>query len=148
CPVTARLGAHMSDTPLIDPAHAALLVMDYQPSVLAFFPAPAALLARVADAIKTARQAGVTIAYVRGRFEDSDYSEIPSPNKALAPLIGRRGVLHADAPETAIHGALAPDPEDLVVRKTRVGAFSTTDLDRRLRDLGITTLILAGIHTS
>jgi nicotinamidase-related amidase len=35
-----------------------------------------------------------------------------------------------------------------MVRKTRVGAFSTTDLDRRLRDRGIDTLILAGISTS
>ena len=36
----------------------------------------------------------------------------------------------------------------IVVRKTRVGAMSTTDLDRRLRDRGIDTLVLAGISTS
>ena len=35
-----------------------------------------------------------------------------------------------------------------MVRKTRVGAFSTTDLDHRLRERGIHTLILAGISTS
>jgi nicotinamidase-related amidase len=35
-----------------------------------------------------------------------------------------------------------------VVRKTRVGAFSTTDLDQQLNDRGITTLILAGVSTS
>jgi nicotinamidase-related amidase len=34
------------------------------------------------------------------------------------------------------------------VRKTRVGAFTTTDLDQRLRDREVTTLILAGISTS
>ena len=34
------------------------------------------------------------------------------------------------------------------MRKTRVGAFSTTDLDQQLRDRGIDTLILAGISTS
>jgi nicotinamidase-related amidase len=34
------------------------------------------------------------------------------------------------------------------VRKTRVGAMSTTDLDRQLRDRGIDTLSLAGISTS
>jgi nicotinamidase-related amidase len=39
-------------------------------------------------------------------------------------------------------------PGDLTVRKTRVGAFSTTDLDRRLRAHGIDTLVLAGISTS
>jgi nicotinamidase-related amidase len=42
----------------------------------------------------------------------------------------------------------APEPADIVVRKTRVGAFSTTDLDTQLRDRNITTLILAGITTS
>ena len=43
---------------------------------------------------------------------------------------------------------MAPEPGDIVVRKTRVGAFSTTDLDRQLRDRGVTTLILAGLSTS
>ena len=53
--------------------------------------------------------------------------------------------LHDEAPETAIHDAVAPEPGDLVVRKTRVGAFSTTDLDQQLRSRKIDTLILAGI---
>lgn len=35
-----------------------------------------------------------------------------------------------------------------MVRKTRVGAFSTTDLERQLSDRQIDTLILAGISTS
>jgi nicotinamidase-related amidase len=34
------------------------------------------------------------------------------------------------------------------VPKTRVGAFSTTDLDTQLRAVGIDTPILAGISTS
>lgn len=34
------------------------------------------------------------------------------------------------------------------MRKTRVGAFSTTDLAEQLRKRGIDTLILAGISTS
>ncbi len=38
--------------------------------------------------------------------------------------------------------------DDIVVRKTRVGAFSTTDLDKQLRDRGIDTLLLAGLSTS
>ena len=35
-----------------------------------------------------------------------------------------------------------------MVRKTRVGAFSTTDLDEQLRQRGVDTLLLAGISTS
>jgi nicotinamidase-related amidase len=56
--------------------------------------------------------------------------------------------LHAGSPGTAVHDAVAPEPGDIVVRKTRVGAFSTTDLDRQLRERGIINLILAGISTS
>ena len=51
--------------------------------------------------------------------------------------------MHHEDPSTAIHDRLAPEPGDIVVRKTRVGAMSTTDLDRQLRDRGITTLVRA-----
>lgn len=37
---------------------------------------------------------------------------------------------------------------DIVVRKTRVGSFSTTNLDLQLKSAGIDTLILTGVHTS
>jgi nicotinamidase-related amidase len=72
---------------------------------------------------------------------------VPDTNKRFTEMAaGRR--MHHEAPETAIHEAVAPGPGDLVVRKTRVGAFSTTDLDEQLRDGQIDTLILAGISTS
>lgn len=35
-----------------------------------------------------------------------------------------------------------------MVRKTRVGAFSTTDLEQQLRARGVSTLVLAGLSTS
>jgi nicotinamidase-related amidase len=57
-------------------------------------------------------------------------------------------MMHHEDPSTAIHDSLGPQPGDIVVRKTRVGAMSTTDLDRQLRDRGIDTLVLAGISTS
>ena len=138
----------MTDTaPAIDPHHTVLLVMDFQQSVLSRLPDADDLLSRVADAIATARSRGVQVGYVRVAFQDSDYAAIPASNKALAALAGS-GRFHSEAPETAIHGQVAPQPGDIIVRKTRVGAFSTTDLDQQLRDRGITTLILAGISTS
>ncbi len=48
----------------------------------------------------------------------------------------------------AVDDRVAPEPGDNVARKTRVSAFARTDLDEWLRDLGIDTLILAGISTS
>ena len=35
-----------------------------------------------------------------------------------------------------------------MVRKVRVGAMSTTDLDQRLRARGVNTVVLAGVSTS
>ena len=43
---------------------------------------------------------------------------------------------------------MAPRDGDIIVRKTRVGAFSTTDLADQLAERGVDTLILAGISTS
>jgi nicotinamidase-related amidase len=66
----------------------------------------------------------------------------------LAPFVATGRAAHSESPATAVHDHLAPEPGDIIVRKTRVGAFSTTDLDTQLRDRNITTLILAGITTS
>jgi nicotinamidase-related amidase len=140
----------MTDTPPpVDPRHTALLVMDYQPGIVDSLPDPDALLDRTAGAIELARGRGATIGYVRVAFEDADYDAMPATSRmaAVAASAGR-AAFHADSPTTAVHERVAPEPGDIVVRKIRVGAFSTTDLDEQLRARGITTLILAGISSS
>jgi nicotinamidase-related amidase len=57
-------------------------------------------------------------------------------------------LLRNDTPETRIDERIEPQAGDIVVRKVRVGAFSTTDLNEQLRERGIDTLILAGVSTS
>ncbi|HEX4344876.1 MAG TPA: cysteine hydrolase [Solirubrobacteraceae bacterium] len=135
--------------PPIDPRQTALLVMDYQPGIVDSLPDAGALLERTAGAIALARGRGVTIGYVRVAFEDADYDAMPATSRmaAIAASAGR-AAFHADSPTTAVHERVAPEPGDVVVRKIRVGAFSTTDLDAQLRARGITTLILAGISSS
>jgi nicotinamidase-related amidase len=133
--------------PALDPRRTALLIMDYQPAILGRLDDQDALLTLAAGAIDLARQAGITIGYVRVAFTDEDYEQIPEANTMFAG-VARDRALHHQAPETQIHGQLEPRPGDIVVRKTRVGAFSTTDLEQRLKDRGITTLILAGVSTS
>ena len=43
---------------------------------------------------------------------------------------------------------LAQQPSDIVVTKRSWGAFATTDIETRLRDLGVTQVVLAGISTT
>ena len=135
------------DIPRIDPRRSALLVMDYQSGIVDRVPDPVGLLARASTAIATARAAAMHVGYVRVAFDEADYALVPDTNKTFAVSANAR-LMRNDAPETAIHEAVAPEPGDIIVRKTRVGAFSTTDLDRRLGDRGIDTIVLAGISTS
>ncbi|WP_406206107.1 cysteine hydrolase [Kitasatospora sp. NBC_01560] len=139
----------MTTTPALDPARTALLVLDFQPAILALLPAEPdgeALLGRVAGAVADVRAHGGTVAHVRVGFTEADWDAIPPANKAFAPVAHYRAMHHEDA-ATAVHERLVPRDGDIVVRKTRFGALSTTDLDRQLRERGITTLVVAGIST-
>ncbi len=136
-----------SPTPALDPKQTALLVMDFQHGVVQRMPGLDALLARVQQAIADVRDHGGTIAYVRVAFTEEDWAAIP-PVNAIFAQVSQNRLMHHEDPSTAIHEQVAPQPGDIVVRKTRVGAMSTTDLDQQLRDRGITTLVLAGLSTS
>ena len=134
--------------PSIDPRHTALLVMDYQVEILDSLSDAESLLSRTADAIAAVRRHGGQIGYVRVAFEDTDYAAIPRTNKMAARIAARGRTLDSGSPASAIHAHVAPEAGDIVVRKTRAGAFSTTNLDEQLRERGVTSLILAGISTS
>ncbi|GHF40634.1 cysteine hydrolase [Streptomyces morookaense] len=137
-------------SPVLDPAHTALLVLDCQPAVLAALPEDGerdALLDRIAGAVADVRALGGTVACVRVGFTEADWDAIPAVNKSFGPLAQHR-VLHHEDPATAIHERLAPQAGDIIVRKTRYGGMSTTDLDQQLRERGITTLVVSGLSTS
>jgi len=139
----------MNDTPLkIDPKHTALLVMDYQAGIIAMLDQPDGLIARVAETIALARRHAVHVGYVRVAFTDADYEAAPAKSRMAAQVRAAGRALHADVAATAIDERVAPAPGEIVVRKIRVGAFSTTDLDAQLREREVDTLILAGISTS
>jgi nicotinamidase-related amidase len=140
----------MSEHPTLDPRHTALLVMDYQTGIVAQLPDTEPLLDRVIAAIDNVRGHGGQVGWVRVAFDDADFDAIPKTSvfAAIAADPERRSALRNDAPSTQIHARLAPAPGDIEVRKTRVGAFFTTDLDRQLRARAITTLVLAGLSTS
>lgn len=131
----------------IDPSTTALLIMDYQNGVMPIASDPAALLTRAGQAIGLMRTHGGTIGYVRVGFADASEiggtmgTRVGGPAAALERF-------HADHANTQIHADIAPEADDIVVRKTRVGPFGSTDLDEQLQARGIDTLLLAGISTS
>jgi len=122
--------------------------MDYQNGVVDMLGEPEDLLSRAASAVDTIRRAGGVVGYVRVAFEDADLAAFP-PTSGMGARVAASGqALHNDSPSTAVHDRVAPREGDIIVRKVRVGAFSTTDLDAQLRERGVDTLILAGISTS
>lgn len=128
-------------------ASTALLLMDFQNDIVALIADGDALVQRAAEARAWADANGVQVVHVRVAFRPEDYMEISPNNKRFGPRRGG-GTMADETPGTAVHSALAPTEQDVVVRKTRVGAFSTTDLAQELADRSIDTLILAGISTS
>lgn len=138
----------MTDVESIDPTRTALLVMDLQASVVARLDGADAFVARVKDAIAWARRHGLTVGFVRVGLTADEVAAVPSTNKAFAALAGFGDAMMPDAPGTQLLPELGVDDGDVVVRKRRVGAFSTTDLGAQLDRRGIDTLVLSGVATS
>ncbi|MDV6271766.1 cysteine hydrolase family protein [Rhodococcus globerulus] len=130
----------------LDPDRTAILVMDLQNGILDSFPESATLLMSVGRAISDMRSIGATIVYVRVAFTPQDHLAIPAANKTFS-AVAEAGVMLDGDPTTSIHSTLSPQEGDIIVRKRRFGAFSTTDLDEQLRVLGVDTLVITGIST-
>lgn len=132
----------------IDPGKAAIVVMDFQPLIMASIEASDALAAHVGGAVAVLRAAGGAVATVRVAFTADDIDGFP-PHSAMGARMRSAGEKVApDAPATQIVASIGAIDDDIAVRKTRVGPFLTTDLDAQLKARGITTIALAGIHSS
>lgn len=124
----------------------ALLVMDFQQEIVERYDGTGVVDAarRAADA---AREAGVPVMFVRVAFRPG-HPEISASNPTFGRLARSGEGMLEDHAATQIHAALAPRPDEPVVVKRRVSAFSGSDLDVLLRAAGVDTLVLAGIATS
>ncbi|WP_431278755.1 cysteine hydrolase family protein [Leifsonia poae] len=131
----------------LNPATTALLLMDLQAGILESHSGAEALLPGLLRAREAARQAGFTVGYVRVALTPEDAAKaLTTPGSFAAAAASGR--LDDASPATQIDARILPAGGEIVVRKSRVGAFGTTDLDDQLRARGIDTLVLAGISTS
>ncbi len=135
------------NTPAIVPSQTALLLMDYQNAMLGSLPDAAPVIAGARQALEWARKQAIRVVWVRVAFTEEDYARIPSHSKTFAAVAENKFLLDGSAP-AALHEAFEVGADDIEVRKTRFGAFSTTELYRHLRDGGVDTLVVAGISTS
>jgi nicotinamidase-related amidase len=130
----------------IDPDRTAVLIMDYQEDVVTkFVPTPAETLQRAAKVLDAARAAGIPVIHVAIHFR-AGYPEVP--DRGTFKMVKSSGMLVDGTPGAAIHAAVAPKPDDIVVLKKRVSAFAGSDLECVLRGLGRSHLVLFGVATS
>ncbi len=123
------------------------MLMDFQPAILGQIPDRDALMDKAQIALGWARANGVKVVFVRVAFVQDDYDAIPHHHKAFG-TVKQNGLLAEGNPAFDIDPALEVRTGDTVVRKTRFGAFSTTDLHALFGDESINTLVMGGISTA
>lgn len=152
----------------LSPADTAVVVIDMQNAYaseggyvdLAGFDiaGAAGVIDRIAQVLRTARTAGMPVIYLQNGW-DAEYAEAgtpASPNwhksnalktmRARPELAGR--LLARGGWDYELVDALAPQPGDIRVHKTRYSAFFNSQLDSILRARGIRTIVFVGIASN
>ena len=118
----------------------------------------AAAIGQIARVLETARGAGMPVIYLQNGW-DADYVEAGTPaspnwhkSNALKTMRARpelAGQLLARGGwDYELVDALAPQPGDIRLHKTRYSAFFNSQLDSVLRSRGIRTLVFVGIASN
>ena len=124
----------------------ALLIMDVQEATVKKLEENNSLIPAITKAIQTARNNKIPVIYIVVAFRKG-YPEVSQDNKSFSIL--KNGTMNLDT-EAAIKipEPITPQPDDIIITKKRVSAFTGSDLEVVLRSFGIKHLILTGISTS
>jgi nicotinamidase-related amidase len=133
----------------MDTSHTAVLAMDCQAGIVSVYAKPQEeFIKRAANVLAAARQAAITVIHIQVGFRPG-LPEVGRRNKLFAAI--KESPQHQEffrGPSGAIHPALGPEPNDIVITKHRVSAFTGTDLEMILRAREIHNLVIFGIATS
>jgi nicotinamidase-related amidase len=132
-----------------DIAHTALVAMDCQAGIVSIYAKPPdEFVERASVVLRAARKAGMPVVHVQVGFRPG-LPEVSSRNKLFAAIksSSQHQQLFQGA-AGAIHPALGPESDDIVVTKHRVNAFTGTDLEMLLRAMEVEAIVLFGIATS
>ena len=90
------------------------------------------------------RAAGARLIYLTYGCQQADFSDAPAHLKAWLQATGNC----VGRPEHDIVAPLAPEPGDLVLNKTTMGAFASTGIDAVLRGMGVREIVVTGVSTN
>jgi isochorismate hydrolase len=138
------LSSHRSQTHRLCPERSALIVIDMQRYFLdksshAYLPDSAKILGNVRKLVNAYRARSLPIIYTRHAVAEGEDTG----------AMGRwwKDVLREGDEMAEILSELMPADSDLVLRKNRYSAFVGTDLEKRLRGLSVTDLVITGVMT-
>ncbi|MDA8370695.1 MAG: cysteine hydrolase [Nocardiopsaceae bacterium] len=142
---------------LVPRSDVALIVVDMQNgfldgkgsmAALGFDTAPlAAAVHGCGELVEAARAADVPVIYTRYVYQP-DYADGGLLPDHLMPAMKDVGALAAGSWDAEIIDALAPQPGDLVIDKSRYSAFHGTRLEPALTARGIRSLVVCGVTTN
>lgn len=138
---------------LLDPAHTAVCTMELQRGVvgdraviadLRDEVAASGMLTRVHDLLAGARRVGARVVHCTAEFRPDRQGS--GTNAPMLRAGAKTGGLVAGTPDVALVPELDAQPGDVVVSRLHgLTPFTGTTLDAVLRNLGVTTVIAAGV---
>lgn len=138
----------MTDARFMNPSRAALLAIDLQNEYRPGAAWPCVdydgILARTAALMAGARAAGVPVIHVQAWVTPEERAGYALQEETLAPE--HRSAIAASE-GAGICAEVAPAPGDLVHHKRWPSAFRETDLEARLRAMGVEELLITGVLT-
>ena len=147
-----------SATPVVDPAHTAVVLIEFQNDfttdggtlhgAVSAVMDSTGMLQNTVDLVAKARAAGATIVHTPISFV-AGYGEISAqPYGILAGVVESNSFVK-DSWGAEIVEDMTPEPGDIVIEGKRgFDAFASTNLDFILRSKGITTIALGGFLTN
>ncbi|MBM3358605.1 MAG: cysteine hydrolase [Betaproteobacteria bacterium] len=134
--------------PKIDARRTAVLVLDVQNDLVKITPCirENRVLEHIASVVKAARRRKVPVIHITASVR-GDFLDIPRDNplwdglrKSRQLIFGTRGA--------AIHPKIRPLKSELVLNKTCVDPFLTTNLGQALQNHDVNTVVLTGLWTN
>lgn len=134
--------------PKIDARRTAVLVLDVQNDLVKITPGirENRVLEHIASVVKAARRWKVPVIHITASVR-GDFLDIPRDNplwdglrKSRQLIFGTRGA--------AIHPKIRPLKSELVLNKTCVDPFLTTNLGQALQNHDVNTVVLTGLWTN
>ncbi|MFC1998945.1 cysteine hydrolase family protein [Chloroflexota bacterium] len=105
-----------------------------------------AIIPKLVELVDRARQAKVKVVLVQMSTSDDDLTG-PVPER-LHRVNASSRTCPAGSWGAELIPEIVPAADDIIVYKTRYSAFVKTDLDEKLKGLGIKTLIVTGVATN